>query len=869
MSNYVEQYIKFCGDDLGSINFLKVDFPNEVYSELESNSFKNLSVLDKHEKVNRLLYEEIKNSKDGLFLLPKIVSYISRIRSLLHQYNLSSFEFWLNNYLEIDESKKMKIRGKIVGKWIPRDEYQKFFPIGERKIYNGSHYSCAHYAPDIDTTVASFNCYLSAFAVKIGSGMHYWQLPGGPPKESVEVEFLFYKAFGKDVFNILAKTSRKLSISALDLLTQKNIIKKNLTDLSYDIDHDRDKKSVILVNDNDLYVGDWRDIDVDKIRSIVSRFVLMLTEYQNHLHVGLVSLFASMSLSKLDVDRFVKEILNNRISDCRLGVEFSNQQRNHLDKFLKNVLNVPSGYWCTFNEFIDSQESMFEFLKLKEALCDLTHEDLYYENGEITEKREVIFSYLEKVLVVNGNVFKNFFHYVDSLKVALKIKQNVLGLDVHYLSHLSEYDEIVGEMGNYSHMTVIYKDNDDLYPLGVIHASDLTKKTLATSSWNDFSNPGESDSYQYVEVISFLDHHKSQISTSRPSTIVVSDAQSSNSILARFTMEINDKFSSGQLDLQSIDYQINNLLTKLNCQSNIRILQRLLQKKKALLEKSDYFVSYDREVLEYMQFLCAILDDTDLLTKTTNYDVEVVKDLLNKLKSLMLKQEVEIVNFDNMDCCDENYVQLASKKLLQTNELYSIYKIICAAKENATENLIKNTAKGGETSFFQDTKILGNTKASVGQIKLFANNRKSFAKRATEIRKIWVDRCKNIYEENSDIKLHIFMVSTISSADELFENLPCQSVYKDEIWLWICQEDRKGEHQLSSFVKDFVLSDKMVYQNIKILFGEKSSIYKKIFKESIHRCYDEEVIKSEPNMTIIFIDQKSITSRKSDISPFL
>ena len=39
------------------------------------------------------------------------------------------------------------------------------------------------------------------------------------------------------------------------------------------------------------------------------------------------------------------------------------------------------------------------------------------------------------------------------------------------------------------------------------------------------------------------------------------------------------------------------------------------------------------------------LDDTDLLTKISRVDVECMASLLNRLKSLTMKKEVEIVFF--------------------------------------------------------------------------------------------------------------------------------------------------------------------------------------------------------------------------------
>lgn len=860
-------YITFGTQFLGSIEFNPGDFAPDIYEEFESAEFQGQSVFEKHERVSRILFEEIAKEGKG-FLLPKVISYISRVRRFLSSYNLGSFEFWLNHHLEIDDTKKDEIRGKITGKWIPRSEYQRYFPIGGQYIHPGSHYSCAHYSPDLDTTVASFSCFLAAFAAKVGEGRHHWMLPGGPPSDSIEVDFVFRKALGKEVFAILAETSKKLSITSLDLLKQKHITRKRLSDLSYDVDHDGVSRPVILVDGEGRYLNDWRTGDVDSVRSIIRRFLSLLTAYSNHFHVTLISLFALRPLRQKDVTSFNQHFFNSKLN--ALGTrEFTEEQRRSLDRFIKVVLKISSGYEFTFKELIERFKEQFHFRKFEEVAFALASEALFDKNGDVIEERGVLFTALEKVLSIEKQLFQEFVGYLDTLAVALEVKEKVLGHGPRYLSHNAEYEEIVEEMGDFSHLIVNYRDGDNLYPLGVIYAADLYKKILATTSWNDFSNPTETDTRPYVEVISFVDHHKSRLETTRPSSGTILDAHASNSIFARYSLEINDRYSTGGMTLDSVNAQIQEVSKELELPSNMRIMQRLLQKKKILSQRQEYFVSYEREILEYIQYLFAILDDTDLLTKVTEYDVVSVAALLNHLKSLMLRKETEIVHFDDIPPNDSQYSHRAAKKLLHTKDLYSLVAIIYLAKEAAIENIIKTVTKDRESPFFQDTKILADGTASVGQFKHFVGNAPHLQERVTDLRKIWVDRAKAISKENPDVILHLFMVSTITSADELFADTPPVPTYKDQIWIWIPPGNHKAEHHLSVFLKAFLASPKMLGVDVEVLFGASALAYQKALSEATSHHFKSSTSPSLPTMAVLGVPQKKIVSRKTDITPYL
>lgn len=863
-----QEYVRFTSGYLGSLQFSPGDFSSRLYAELQPSLGGKLSAFAQHEIVNRALFEEIKRVETPVFLLPKIVSFITRIEKHLPTYNLASFEFWLTHYSGISSEERLKIRAKIVGKYVPRGDYQRFFPIGGGARYNGPHYSFAHYSPDLDTTVASFSSFLAAFAAEVGDSRHHWVVPGGAPS-SVEIEIVFRHALGQNVFTALASTHKKAVISSMDLLTQKNMIRKRLSELSYEIDGPRIKKAVVLVDDEGCYLGDWRISDIEAVRGVLTRYLGMISEHRNYFQAGIIALFAKKSLKRVALESFIEKSLNRPLHECVVAREFTSEQRGLLDRFMKRVLFISKGYGCSYGECLKSGKEKFGFDQFIKAIAGLSGKDLFPSGEDVIEDRGVIFNALEEVLRFDQRASDKYMHHLDSLEVALKIKSDVFGLEPNYISHLSDVDEILSQIGDYHHMTVNYEEGGKLFPLGVIRSEDLRAGSFATASWNDFSNPGETDSRSEIQLISFIDHHKMEVKTKKPVTGIVRDAQSSNSIIANLTMEINDIYSSGGMTIEEIDSAIKEQSKNLEEPSQMRILERLLQKKRAMITSGDYFVSYEREILEYTQYLYAILDDTDILTKVTEYDVRVVCQLLNRLKSMMLREEVEIVNFDDLNPENPNFVQNAAKKLLQTNDLYSIYSGVCKAKEEAFDQVVINTVKGFETPFFQDTKVLGGGHVVVSQIKHFVKNNGLLKKKVSDLREIWIAYCKKMAEENPELSLFIFMMTTIASAEELFADAPDVPNYKDELWFWFPEGQKKGAYLLKEFIEEFHKSPVMHDQALEVEFLGKSGEHERAFAEAIQRPYQHSHSRFDSAMSVLKVDQKSINSRKAHIAVHL
>ncbi len=846
MNKGENSYISFAGTWLGDVVFTPRLFKKSVYTALNDKSLKSKGSFEQHRFVGNLLLETIKSEKEGTFILPAVVDFIGAVRkTLLPSYHFGSFEIFLDNYAKLEPKEDLLIRGKIVGRVIPRLEYQAFFPIGTGGSFNGSHFSVAHFSPDIDTVIASFHGFLDAFAAKVGKGLHHWQVPNGPPAGSIEVENLFYKPLGRDVFDALVKTSRELSLTSLDLVSQKNIIMKTLGESSIGVNHDRVKNSVIVVDENGEYIADWRAVDYDEVRMIINNFQLTLRSFEQALYMVVVKFL----LKKGDLKQEVSTILNKSFLHYFHEGLHQSSCREKLNQFIIEVLGFKNGLAESISVFLHSTESLKKLSADLNALDNNLH--------------------IERSLHLYHQELSNYFTFLDSLEVAIAVKRKVLKLKPVIVSHLDDYHTIARKMEGYAHLTVVHQDQSGMTPLGVIHAMDIKGSSLATVSMRDFSNNDEMDKPPFMDIVSCIDHHKSDFKTNLPSLVLVSDAQSTNSTVARINIAINDRYSSGGYSKTEVEAQIKEIAANLTAPGNVRLLKRLLSKKEAIAKGSIYYVSKEKEFFDYYHFLFAILDDTDLLTKVTPVDVYIVASLLNRMKSLMLGREVEIVDFDDLDSDSLDFANQAAKKLLQSHDLYSLYNDIYAKKEQRVEEMLKKAVGAEELSFFQDTKIIGKY-AQIGQCKLFSCNHATFHKKKQEIQKKWLERCKEHAIDNPSLLLFIFMISTTDSSEDLFSGAKeANSKLRDEIWICSVKGNRESTVKAGRFIKNLVQSPKVYPQNVELaLHGEFSDFADGMIKISSRVQVRISGSTKDP-FAELTVDLKSLKSRKLDIAPYI
>jgi hypothetical protein len=758
------------------------------------------------------------------------------------------------------------IRGKIAGRWVPRDAYQVFFPVGMGKTYPGSHFVTAHGSPDLDTTIASFWGWVDAFAARLSEGLHVWNIPGGEPPAQVEVPFLFYNLFGKEVFSHLAKHRTSLSVSGLDLVTQQGLEKKHLKDSVFDIDHETGSHAVVLVDPQGYYLGEWHSTDVDRVQSVINLLNQCLRWYENSLHVKLISIFAVEKLTPKELDHFFDAVLKLKVEECEPAGDFTKRQSQLVEDYLHKVLGVKQGLKCTFVEFAKAMTHL-KIYDFEKFISLIETASVFDKKGKLTESRARLFNYLAEVIGALENAIYSVRRHVDKLDVALQVKSKVLGLQPHHINYRADIEEIRTKMDGLQYLTVTATDSDDnVFPIGIILATDLFKTTLGTVTLRDFCNREETKIPPYLDIISVIDHHKTQLVTGQPPVAWITDSQSSNTMVAQLSFKMTDLYSTGGMTLKQIESQIKDVQKNLKSPSNKRVLQRLLQKYLVASRNEAYFVSPQREIVEYLHFLYAILDDTDLLTKVSVRDLECVASLVNRLKSLMVGKEVEVVDLDGI-AQDENYKKTAAKRILQNDEMYSLYRKIYLAKEKAIETNLKLAADGKPSSVFDDTKEQ-NICCRVGQTKIFGKTYPTFAKHASKIRHEWLMEAKKSHEEKSDIDFHLHMISTIPGAEELYEGKSENFAHQDEMWIWIPSTEIAVEH-LKGFLSSFRLCPAAINNPMEVEFlGDNAKELKQIFEESF-KSIPSRVVKEKLPIAVLKFKAGTINSRKALITPYL
>ncbi len=827
--------------------------------------FKKLDQKERMKQVSFSLLHLIQKGKEK-FLLPAVIDFIDRIHKekILEHYTFSTFEIWLNQFSGVSSEENYAVRAKIVGKNIPREEYQLLFPIGMGKTWFGSHLVTAHSSPDLDTTVASFWGWMDAFGARVSEGLHIWNLPGGPPASQVEIFFLFDKIFGENVFQYLIKDRSSLSLSSVDLMTQKGVLKKSTDDSTFSIDHERNENAIILVDEEGFYLGDWRNFDVEGVRQVIVSLNICLRWFENYLHLKLIGLFAKEKLSKKDLP-VLNALFETKMKDAPPVKEFSEKQVKHVEDYLIKIFGIKKGLHCTFEEFAYAMKGLkiFDFQEFITLVENLKSSSLFDKAGNLIENRPHIFHQLEKIIQGLDKAIGSVRNYVERLGVSLKIKQDVFGYHPQPISHRADIDEVKAKIGNYPYLTVTAPDGQgNLIPLGVVHSQDIHKPILGTVSLRDFCNREETKIPSYLEVISVIDHHKSSLNTSSPPVAFISDMQSSNAIVAELAFKINDRYTT----FSDVDLQVKAAQKNLKTLSDKRVFQRLLQKQMIAEHNHGYYISPEREYVEYLHFLYAILDDTDLLTKVSVRDLECVASLLNRMKSLAEEKEVEILSLDDLKR-DKDFAKTAASRILQNPDMYSLYSKIYLAKEETVEENIKLCLKKEIAYFFADTKEQ-NSCCRVGQTKMFARNFPLFFKHATAIRKIWCDEAILFNKERPEFDFHLQMISTIAGAEDVYKGTVGKYTHEDEIWIWISPQEQGMQH-LRSFLIAFKALPQLAKNPITVEFlGDHPKDLEQIFSESFPEVKIHKIHQKLPVVVLRF-KAGLLNSRKAMISPYL
>src|SRR3989344_2030657 len=518
-----------------------------IFQQFNAAAFKALIDHQRSERVNRTLLELIQKEKEPCFLLAAVLEFVQRVdhAGILHHYTFTSFELWLNQMSGLSFIENFHIRAKIVGKRIERNDYQAFFPIGMEKIYEGSHFVTAHRSPDLDTTISSFWGWMDAFGARVSDALHLWNLPGGPPASQIEIQWIFSDLFGEAVFTHLAKTRTALTLTGNDLMTQQGIVQKQLSDSMAGIEHNPEQVSILIVDEEGFYLDDWRHFDGERIRQVILLLSSCLRWFENHLHLHLISLFAKDPLQFDAIQPSLMQLFQMKLSECEPAIEFTQQQKQGVVDFITKVLGEKQGLDASFEQLGLRLAKLGHVPFVGADTLIASMRGLFDGQGMLQERRPHIFSFLERTVRALHEAILAVRMRLEKLDIALKTKKEVFGIHPTFVTVRSDVEEIRQKLGSQLSLTVVYPDQSKLFPMGIIQARDLRKRLLGTVSLRDFCNREEMTIPPYLEVISMIDHHKSELNTFSPPMAIIADVQSSNTLVASLAFEINDRYSLG------------------------------------------------------------------------------------------------------------------------------------------------------------------------------------------------------------------------------------------------------------------------------------------------------------------------------------
>lgn len=858
---------------LGEYVFSRGQFPktSDFLNRFQTAEFRQIPFPEQFLEISQALYHLIKEAPEEAFLISHVVDFISRLNALkclVDPYKLSHFEFWLNQLSEISYEENLLVRAKIMGQYYPREEYQAIFPIGMGKIYEGTHFVSAHHSPDVDTMIASFWGWVDAFSARVGDALHIWSLPGGPPESPVTD--LFKQIFGREAYRILCRASDRLTLAGIDVLSRKNMVFKPPDAQVSSFSHSTSGKAILYVDQNQ-YKGDWRMSDVEEIQQVVLAFTSCLRWFENNLNHQLLTLFSQQNVHREDIPLFVDKVFNTPVQQAEPVEELQDRQKNELDQFLKQIIGLEQGLKSTFLEL--SQRLKHIGLKdlsyLYNSFLKLETSDLFTSSGQIDESRSKIFKYLQTLIQQISLGIQHAYKYCNRLDIVMQIKEKVFQKTPHTITLRTDVNNIRDKIQDYEYLSVVISGSaGSLYPAGVVWAKDIRKPILGSVTFRDFCNQEEVHMASYLNVISVVDHHKSSLKTDSTPMVLIGDVQSCNVLVAEQAFQMNDHYSLGNQSLESIENQIHELSSSFDSLKNGLLLKRLLDKRLAAQTRGKYFIHPEREFCEYFLFIHAIFDDTDLLTKVSARDVECIVLLLNKMKSLIAKKEVEILTLDDIPR-NKSFAQNAAKRILQHPDTHSLYQQIYALKEKEVETSLKLALEGNMTSLFADTKEQ-NGCCRVGQTKIFRSNNSSFQNASEKMRAYWLKNAKEVNEQSPQIDLHMHMISTIPSASEVFKGRIDSSTHKDEIWFWIPDHQEAYDH-LIRFLTAFQATPPVAENDLTLeIQGPKSSQIQNIFATHFSRVSLVNTHENlEDSLAILRFNAGTINSRKAMISPYL
>jgi hypothetical protein len=324
-----------------------------------------------------------------------------------------------------------------------------------------------------------------------------------------------------------------------------------------------------------------------------------------------------------------------------------------------------------------------------------------------------------------------------------------------------------------------------------------------------------------------------RLQTSTAPTLLIGDVQSSNTLVAEQALKMNVQYGGGV------------------CSSDF-----------------GYFVDPTRELSEYFSYVYGILDDTDLLSKVSRRDVLCLKGLLERMKTLIDPSQPSSIQFEGIPN-DQSFAKKAAKALLRHPDLHSIYESVYRFREEEIEKAILSASRHEPSTLFADTKEQ-NGCCRVGQTKLFSSNVETFQKFKETICQFWQAGAEAIFKVRPHVDFFLHMISTVPGEKEVYAGKDTHWTHQDELWIWV-PEGGVPEQHLIGFLNSFQASSAVKHLAIDVelrgvLTEERSLLFAQNFSKA-QRI--EKRGGAGPSLAILKFAAGSLTSRKSQISPYL
>lgn len=860
---------------------------DQIEAQLRQQCLKARHLQDRIEVCSRAILSWINEQHVPCFLLAGVLAYIRLVNetgvTAPLRYQMSSFEAWLERKSDLSESERRLVRAKIMGQLLPREEYQRLFPIGQDRYLPSSHIITGHSSPDLDTTVSSFWSWCDAWAAPVAERLHYWNVPGGLP-DLVEIQFLMLDPFGPQVAE-LPKARTTLALTAFDLLASQPPIVVHLGDRLGALPV---QQAPVAIQDAEgILVGELRQQDVDRIRQLTNPLMACLHWFERYFEQVLVD-FLAQNQDPNALEAVLKRLFQSQLRQADPYTYQSQEQQTRIHHLIQILFHLPQGAGATFGDLAKSMSQQLQEPPCPEVCFSLVRAFLLESNDPSAGFH--LLSKLSHVLAATSDSIRVFLEQVDQ---ALRVKEQVLQVPDSIVKGNADVEELRQRMGDHhALLSALVDDRGRRFVEGLITAEDLRRQPVGTVSIRDFCNREEVKIPPYFEVVSVVDHHKISLETSRTPTITMADVQSVNTLMAEQALAMQMPYAAaGRKAAELIRERTS--LAEVASPSSLRRQQKLLCQEQALQRPSlrggeSCWVAPERQWWQSLSTLFAILDDTDLLSKSTWRDLEAVMTLLNLMASLTEKRELEVVAFDDLTKDPAN-MAAARERLLSTDLLNGLLAVVLKAKYESLNANIEAAAEGRGSSLFADLKIQ-NGCAAVGQIKLFDANRAFFFEKEALLQNVWLHGSQDMAKQRPEIDLFIEMISSlhtelkadVRSPGESKENQDSRAAQTshetddDELWIWVPPPEASRVH-LRVFLANLVAGPLQDYRSScsVTLIGPDKPGLDRVFREHFDLVTLESTSANRPRthgdvtFAVLSLPRGLLNSRKATITPCL